>query len=157
MFCVGHLRGEEEDDFASSVSPVGTIGLIRASRESESGTSNLLLHGLHRVRFESWQEGKDYPFATIRPLLDTTLTSVEVADFLPRLQHAVEAVLRDLPEEIRVHVRRIFEADSSLSHIADAISQQFIHEPEHRQQLLETTELRQRLDLLITLLQGFQT
>ena len=82
MFCVGNLLGDDSADPDRCAAPVGTIGLIRASRESENGTSNLLLHGVFRVYFEEWLDGKTYPYAKIRPILDTTLSSDEEVEYL---------------------------------------------------------------------------
>ena len=51
------------------MAPVGTIGLVRASREQEDGTSQLLLHGVMRVRFTEWHDDRDYPYASIEPVI----------------------------------------------------------------------------------------
>jgi len=63
MFCVGNLLDDDSHDPERCAAPVGTIGLIRASRESDEGTSNLLLHGVFRVYFESWHSDEK-PFPT---------------------------------------------------------------------------------------------
>ena len=68
---------------------MGTIGLVRASREQEDGTSQLLLHGVMRVRFIEWHVDLDYPFATIEPVVST---------FTPEHQSlAAMKTLRDAP------------------------------------------------------------
>ena len=38
FFAVGKLLGEEKGDPENFVAPVGTIGLVRASREQDDGT-----------------------------------------------------------------------------------------------------------------------
>ena len=69
MICVGTLLKEETDDLTSCVHPIGTVGLIRTSREMEDGRSNLVLHGISRVRFSAWPGGKKYPNAHILSLI----------------------------------------------------------------------------------------
>ena len=100
MFCVGNLLGDDSTDPERCAAPVGTVGLIRASRESEEGTSNLLLHGVIRVYFESWHtDEKPYPYASIRPVIDTTLPVAEEKDYLARLRKAMNRALSDSPRK----------------------------------------------------------
>ena len=49
MFCIANLLGDDSTDPERCAAPVGTVGLIRASQESENGTSNLVLQGIFRV------------------------------------------------------------------------------------------------------------
>ena len=69
FFAVARLTGDETPDPAECTAPVGTIGLVRASREQEDGTSQLLLHGVMRVRFTEWHDDRPYPFASIEPVI----------------------------------------------------------------------------------------
>ena len=48
FFCVGNLLEAREGDSDQRPASIGTLGLIRASREAENGTSNVLLHGVMR-------------------------------------------------------------------------------------------------------------
>ena len=66
FFAVARLLGEEDGNPADFVAPVGTIGLVRASREQDDGTSQLLIHGVMRVRFTEWLDGRDYPLCQHR-------------------------------------------------------------------------------------------
>ena len=59
FFAVARLLSAGPGDPADRVAKVGTIGLVRISRESEDGTSQLLLHGLMRVRFTEWHDDHD--------------------------------------------------------------------------------------------------
>ncbi len=154
LFCVGNLMGDEEDGLAEAAAKVGTIGLIRASRESEEGTSNLLLHGVFRVHFDEWLEEKPYPYAAIRPLLNTTLTAAEEADYISRLRAAVHRALKNFPAEVTERVNSTLDQAGHSTIMADAVAQQFIHDPADRQKLLETGEVRRRLDFLIKFLEN---
>ena len=155
LFCVGNIINDSED-YAESVAPIGTIGLIRTSREEDSGTSNLLLHGVVRVRFEEWVVGeKPYPYAKISPLLTTTLSQGEEAALRPRLRDAVDTIAGDFPKEVQEHLRKLFQHLPDLATLTDILCQQFLHEPEVRQQFLACTELRERVDRLAQYLRNF--
>ncbi len=152
LFCVGNLLRNETPDLAQAVAKVGTVGLIRASRESKKGTSNLLLHGVFRVSFDQWLDEKPYPYATISPVLNTTLTSYEEKDYIPRLRQSVNRALEKFPKAVTERINHTLDQADDPTTIADAISQQFIHDPADRQKLLETGEVRKRLDFLIRFL-----
>src|SRR5216110_3974598 len=78
MFCVALLRPESaqwksEDDFFD----VGTIGLIRACVGRGDGTSNLILQGLQRVCFASFEQETPFPIARIDIVESRDATTVE--------------------------------------------------------------------------------
>lgn len=154
MFCVGNLLGDDSSDPARCAAPVGTIGLIRASRESKNGTSNLLLHGIFRVSFVEWLEDKPYPHARIRPLIDTSLPENEEQETLARLRRAIHQALAEFPAELSQQVDDTLDKAGDPGTCSDAVAQQFIHDPNDRQRLLETTEVRKRLDFLIHFLEN---
>lgn len=153
MFCIGNLLGDDSTDPDRCAAPVGTIGLIRASRESEEGTSNLLLHGIFRVYFEKWHDDKPYPYASIRPVLDTTLPAAEESEYLDRLRRAINRALANFPSEVNEQVNATLDKAGDAATCSDAVAQQFIHTANDRQRLLETPEVRKRIDFLIQFLE----
>ncbi|YCM44434.1 LON peptidase substrate-binding domain-containing protein [Verrucomicrobiaceae bacterium 227] len=154
MFCVANLLGNDSHDPERGAAPVGTLGLIRASRESKEGTSNLLLHGVIRVYFESWHpKEKPYPYASIRPVIDTTLPASEESTYLARLRKAMNKALSGFPKEVSSQLNETLDRAGDSSTCSDAVAQQFIHDANDRQRLLETPEVRKRLDFLIQFLE----
>lgn len=154
LFCVGNLLGSDDQDPENHVAKIGTIGLIRASRESEEGTSNLILHGVFRVKFEEWFSGeKPYPFAAIKPMLSTTLEESEEKVLRKRLRAAANLVLAKLPDQVAEQINRTLDKAGDAVTVADAISQQFVNDPNDRQRLLATGEARERIDFLIQFLE----
>ncbi len=152
MFCIGNLLGDENADPETACAPVGTVGLIRASREAKDGTSNLLLHGVIRVKFDQWLSEKPYPCAEISPLIDTTLESREEDSYLDRLRKSMNRALSGFPSEVNEQMNKILDQAGDSASCSDAVAQQFIHDPNDRQRLLETSEVRKRLDFLIQFL-----
>ena len=136
FFAVGRLLGKETKNFTRCVAPVGTMGLVRASRELDDGTSNLLLHGVIRVRFVEWLEAP-YPKARIEPIPSIFEPESQSRAALEALHEAAEAVTRELPDEVRETLNAMTAQIDDPSILADVMAQQFVHDTDERQDLLE--------------------
>ena len=149
LFCVGRLTGAEVPDIASCTAEIGTACLIRTSREQSDGRSNLLLHGLCRVRFTEWLPGKPYPFSRITAIPSLALEEGPSSHEAQRLREVVEAILLGFPEDLVTKVRQLLDRTSDPGMMSDAISQQFVQNTTLRQSLLEELSIPKRIDLLI--------
>lgn len=136
FFAIARLLGKEKSDPARCVAPVGTMGLVRASRELEDGTSNLLLHGVIRVRFTEWLESP-FPKARIEPVPSVFEPESQSRAALEALQEAADSVTKDLPEDVRQALVSMTAQIDDPSILADVMAQQFLHDPDERQDLLE--------------------
>lgn len=150
FFAVARLTGDEdgEGDPADFVAPVGTVGLVRASREQNDGTSQLLIHGVMRVRFTEWHGGRDYPFASIEPVISVFEPENQSQAAMKTLRGAVEDAVRFLPEEVQQGVFALLDRADGPGLMADIICQQFIHEADLRQQLLEQESVGARIPVI---------
>jgi Lon protease-like protein len=148
IFAVARLTGADEEDPADRVAPIGTIGLVRASREQEDGTSQLLLHGVMRVRFTEWHQDHDYPFASIEPVISVFTPESQSAAAMKTLRGAVEDAIRSLPNEVQSGVFTLLDRAEDPGLMTDIVSQQFIHEADLRQQLLEMESIGARIPLI---------
>lgn len=153
IFAVGRLCGEDEKQ---AISPVGTAGLIRASREREDGTSELLLHGVIRVRFIEWLDDKPYPRALIEPLLSEPMDGRKGQAAMSTLRGTVEDGIAHLPEEVRAGVSALLDQADDPGLMADLVAQQFVHEPELRQRILETLPPGERISLICGFFEGLK-
>lgn len=145
FFAVACLSGLEVGNPADYVSPVGTIGLVRASREQNDGTSQLLIHGVMRVRFTEWHDGYDYPYASIEPVISVFTPEAQAQAAILTLRGAVEDAIRQLPEEVQSGVFALLDRADEPGLMTDIICQQFIHEPDLRQNLLEMDSVGDRI------------
>ena len=145
FFAVARLLGAELGDPADHVAPVGTIGLVRASREQNDGTSQLLIHGVMRVRFTEWHEGRNYPFASIEPVISVFTPVNQAQAAMKTLRAAVEDAVRPLPDEVQAGVFALLDRADEPGLMTDIISQQFIHEADLRQRLLEMDLVGERI------------
>lgn len=145
FFAVARLIGEETDDPALCTPPMGTIGLIRASREMDDGTSTLLLHGVIRVRFVKWLQDRSYPRVRIVPVPSLFEPPAQAAAAVESLREAAEAALDDFPDEIRDAFRAMSANIDDPVILCDVLSHQFIQDPEERQHLLEIESVAARV------------
>jgi uncharacterized protein len=148
FFAVARLLGEEEGNPADFVAPVGTIGLVRASREQDDGTSQLLIHGVMRVRFTEWLDERDYPFARIEPVISNFSPKNQAQAAVKTLRGAVEDAVRHLPEEVQNGVFALLDRAEDPGLMTDIIGQQFIHEADIRQSLLEMDAVGDRIPVI---------
>ncbi len=148
LFAVARLTGKDHSPPAGQVAPLGTIGLVRASRLQDDGTSQLLLHGVMRVRFTAWHAHHAYPFASIEPVSPVFTPEKQAVAAMKTLRGAVEDAIRHLPEEVQSGVFALLDRADDPALMTDIICQQFIHEPDLRQRLLETLSVGGRIPVI---------
>ena len=157
FFAVGRLLSSDPGDPADRVAKVGTIGLVRVSRESEDGTSQLLLHGVMRVRFTKWHDDHDYPYASIEPVMSVFTPEDQASAAMKTLRGAVEDAICSLPAEVQAGVLALVDQAPNPGVMTDIVSQQYIHEPNLRQQLLEMESISARIPLICKFLRKIST
>ncbi|MFM2169936.1 MAG: hypothetical protein RI957_165 [Verrucomicrobiota bacterium] len=143
----------DSDDPNECAAAVGTIGIVRASHEQKDGTSNLLLHGVIRVKFLRWLEGKPYPFAEIEPIPAIFEPETQAAAAVATLRGCVEDAIKELPEEVQKAVMEMMHRTDDPVILADIVCQQFIHDTDMRQMLLELESPAARIAWLCQALQ----
>ena len=148
FFAVARLLGDESPRPADCCAPVGTIGLVRASREKDDGTSHLLLHGVMRVRFLRWHTDEPYPSASIEPLVSHFQPQQQAQAAMRTLRGAVEDAISSLPPLVKDGILGLVDRADNPDLMTDIVSQQFIHDPDLRQRLLEIDAVQDRIPLI---------
>jgi Lon protease-like protein len=149
MFCVALVKPScpqwhAPEDFFH----LATVGLIRACVERSDGTSNLILQGLQRVRFASFEQETPFPIARIDLVESRDATTVEteaLGEKVIELYANLKSDGRQLPQKVDRYLSQLHD----LEMLADLIGSTFIHDPLRRQRVLEESSLNQRLRLLI--------
>jgi len=149
MFCVTLIKPICPDWRASEdFFHLATAGLIRACVERSDGTSNLVLQGLQRVRFTSFEREKPFPIASIEtvessdsPTVETEALGAKVIELYGSLKHDH----RQLPAKLDRYLSELRD----LEMLADLMASTFVSDPLRRQRLLEERSLNQRLRFLI--------
>ena len=155
VFAVGRVR-QGADGQEDEISEIGTAGLVRASKEGDDGTSQLLIHGVIRVRFKEWLEEKPYPYALIEPFTCTQLEGSKSDAAMKTLQGAVEDGISGLPDEVQSGVMAMLAQATEAGLMADLVAQQFVHEPDLRQELLETETVGKQIRMLCEFFQKLE-
>jgi Lon protease-like protein len=131
---------------------VATVGLIRACIGRGEGTANLVLQGLHRVRFKTFEQETPFPVAQIDIVESDNAGSVEteaLAEKVLELYRKLKRAERQLPPKVDRYLAQLDDVEM----LADLVASTFVDDPLRRQQILEETSVNQRLRLLITFLQ----
>src|SRR5213595_3831824 len=152
MFCVTLIKPSCPEWLASEdFFHFATVGLIRACVGRGDGTSNLILQGLQRVRFATFEQESPFPIARIDIVESRDATTVEtealgakVLELYANLKHDG----RKLPARVDRYLSELRE----LEMLADLIASTFVHDPLRRQRILEERSLNQRLRFLISFL-----
>jgi len=129
-----------------------TVGLIRACVGRGDGTSNLVLQGLHRVRFTDFEQDTPFPVAKIDIVEssdDTTIKTEALGEKVLELYRKLKRAGRQLPPKVDRYLAQL----GDLEMLADLVASTFVEDPLRRQRMLEEASVNQRLRLLITFLQ----
>jgi Lon protease-like protein len=149
MFCVAliKLHCAEWQTSADFFHTAG-LGLIRACVERSDGTSHLILQGLQRVRFASFEQETPFPVARIDLVESCDATTVEteaLGQKVLELYANLKSDGRQLPHKVDRYLSQLHD----LEMLVDLIGSTFIYDPLRRQRVLEESSLNQRLRLLI--------
>lgn len=145
FFGLARLEGEETDNLSECTSEIGTVGLIRASREMEDGTSNLLLHGVIRVRFTEWMDDAPYPKAAISPIPAVFEPETQSEAAIEALKEAADIALTEFTTEIGDAFHSMTESIDDPAILADVMAQQFVQDPSERHHLLVMDSVAERI------------
>jgi ATP-dependent Lon protease len=142
-------NAETEDPGFDELYRVGTVASVIRYLTAPDGTHHLVVQGERRFRVLDQVSGFPYLVARVEFLNDTGLTHPEVeARAVYLKQKAVEAIslLPQAPAELANSVQAI----ESPSALADTIASFLDVKPPEKQEILETLELKERLDKVAT-------
>jgi Lon protease-like protein len=153
IFAVGMVRPDSGEE---SIFPVAGAGLVRACVGQPDGTSQLILQGLGRVRFDGFEQTEPYLVGRAAPL--ETVVDDEAAC------HALRAELQEictglvsrgveLPETFTKAVGEMHDPAT----LGDMFAQHLVRDPLAAQEILAEPQLSTRLrKLVLTLRREWQ-
>jgi ATP-dependent Lon protease len=149
MFCVTLIKPSCPDWHAlEDFYHLATVGLIRACVGRGDGTSNLILQGLQRVRFASFEEETPFPIARIDIVASRDATTVETEALGAKVLELYASLKRD-GRQLPAKIDRYLAELRDLEMLADLMASTFVNDPLRRQHVLEERSLNQRLRFLI--------
>ena len=129
IFCVTLIKPSCQDWHApEDFFHLATAGLIRACVERSDGTSNLILQGLQRVRFTSFEQEKPFPIASIDTVESRDPTSVETEALgakVIELYGSLKHDRRQLPAKLDRYLSELRD----LEMLADLMASTFVNDP----------------------------
>lgn len=153
MFSIALMR---EDPGSGQPEPrpcdVGCVGIVSASFQLPDGTSNVLLQGLRRVHFREFLPSMPYPIAAIEPLATTHAQDDEtevLGSLIGKMAKLRAAAGKNAPKCLLEALAGISDAEKR----ADLVSFTLLANLREKQQLLETLDLRLRLQKLVQCLE----
>ena len=152
MFCVAQMKPEISDAVSEDqLFHTAGIGLIAASHTQADGTSNLMLHGLARVRFQGFVQESPFRIARVLPLVAVEGDSRKAED--------LAAELRKLCAKIRVNdaplpepFPEMFAKITDPEDLANGVSHSLVGDGLERQAILEEEDTTVRLRMLLRLI-----
>jgi len=152
MFCVAMMRpgiseAETEDQFFHTAG----IGLVAASVTQHDGTSNLMLHGLARVRFTGFPQRTPFRIATIEPVPDIAAAPSQAGPLVKKLCEQCSAIRVD-GSRLPASFTEALDAIEDPAFLADTIAHSLVNNPIQRQVLLEQQNTLERLHELTRIL-----
>ena len=149
MFCIALLR-EGLNDWHSPADfhHVAGLGLVRACVGREDGTSHLILQGLTRVTFTAFDETQPFVLATLRALPSTEPDPASAPALVVKVRELCaeyRAKGAEVPEALVAQLAAVEDAGV----LADIVAHTFVQDAARRQQLLETTNVTERLRMLL--------
>lgn len=138
---------DPREDYYEPPFPVATVGMIRACHENEDGTSNLILQGLFRVRFEDIISETPYRRARISPIYSSRQNPDENLE--SHRSECLQMIRKKLSlggeedQEAYEFLARIHDPDNFI----DLASFSVLGEVDIKQKLLETTITEKRFQV----------
>jgi Lon protease-like protein len=154
MFAVALLReGWEEKGSNPPAYPVAAAGIIRTCVGRPDGSANLILEGVARVQIVEYVKTQPYCVARIEELPSSDTDDGPLREPLlaavTKLAKARAKLGAELPKSVLNSLLAVENAD----HLSDLVSYTLLENFHHKQRMLETLDVNQRLEKLVDLLQ----
>jgi len=139
---------ETEEPGPSDLHEVGTVGVIARYVTSPDGNHHAICRGEERFRVVEFLPGYPFLVARIERIAEPQSTGAEIDARMEQLKERASEALRlipNAPQELTEAVQTM----SSAGALADVVASVLDLKAEDKQRVLETVELRQRLDMVL--------
>lgn len=141
------VADREEIDDPGELYQVGTLAKVAQVVQLQDGTVRAIVQGQQRLRVVSFQQTDPYVVAIVEMLEDQKPSGLEVQALMRSVQSQIEQYVQSgapVPPEAAVAARNITEPGL----LADMVAYSPDMSTEQRQQMLETTDVVERLRLV---------
>lgn len=153
IFCIGTVRQEEgKREGKESIYDTLGVGLIRIAVGKPDGTSNLIVQGLCRARVLDILDSKPYRRVRIEPLTSFGGDHISVDALAAKVSELVTYRAK-LGSKIPENALKFLTTLHDPGTLSDLVSFSLLEDYRDKQMILETLDLRVRLQKVITMLQ----
>jgi len=148
---VAQKSGAEAEPTAGSLHCVGTAGLLLQMLKLPDGGARVIVRGIERVRILDVTSENPYLQARVEPIEETVAESVKLQALtrsVVELFQKMVSLVPNVPDEVKVIVMNITEP----GRLADFVAANLSLSLEERQALLETADVGERLQRIVSLL-----
>ena len=148
---VAQLDGSVEDPDPDELHPMGTMVKILKSVKMPGNKLNVIIQGLNRFRVLEYTQTEPYLEARVELIEEETLTGVEVEALLVNLREHAQKIIElspNIPSEASFLVRSI----DNPGILTDIVASNLSIGVDEKQTLLETLDVRERLEAVIALI-----
>lgn len=154
MFCIGTRVRNENDQY--EMLPVSTVGLIRACKRQEDGTSHVMLQGMRRIRFKDWHQEKPFVIADIEPMPTLIQTDPDHVNALKRRSLELLPDATACAGEAMRSLRAALQKMDCPDLVCDILAYHYVRNTSAQQRLLVEPVLEKRYEILINELKQAQ-
>jgi len=136
---------EDHYEESPAIYEIAGAGRIVAHQGRADGTHDIILHGLNRVRLHEL-EGGDHAYRCARavPIEDSGVATSSDVLAMMACATRVAAKVRERQPDFSLQV----SAELSPGRAADVVADQLVVSPEERQQILEASDVKERVTLV---------
>ena len=148
---VAQQDGSVEDPEPDELHPMGTMVKILKSVKMPGNKLNVIIQGLNRFRVIEYTQTEPYLEAKVELIEEETLTGVEVEALLVNLREHAQKIIElspNIPSEASFLVRSI----DNPGILTDIVASNLSIGVDEKQTLLETLDVRERLEAVIALI-----
>ena len=141
---------DKETPGREDLAKMGTSAMILKMAKTQDNRTQLLVQGLNRFKISNFEEGKAYLRARIELIQDIEKKDNETEALMSNLVNQFERIVElspGLPPELAQMAKTIQEAGT----MADMIASTINSNPEEKQKVLETVDVKERLKVVTRL------
>ncbi len=140
----------EEPD-AEQIYSIGTVARVKQMLKLPNGTIRVLVEGLQRAKIEEYLQQEDYFVVSITYLQDEKTEQNEVEALMRSLLGHFEQYIK-LSKKVSPETLTSVQDIEEPGRLADVIASHLPLKMKDKQEILETTNIKERLEILLTIL-----
>lgn len=140
----------EEPD-AEQIYKIGTVARVKQMLKLPNGTIRVLVEGLQRAKIEEYLQQEDYFVVSITYLQDEKTEQNEVEALMRSLLGHFEQYIK-LSKKVSPEALTSVQDIEEPGRLADVIASHLPLKMKDKQEILETTSIKERLEILLTIL-----